>query len=287
MILVTGATGFVGRSLMAALERANLEAKMYTGRMNDPLKLREELVGVTTVIHLATSTSRGQDRLLRHVDQDGTARLLEECQRANIAHLIYTSHINADPLSWHALLQIKGQIERSIQASGVPSTILRSATLYGRNDHFTEMLVSLAIWSWPFVWLPGSGKSSWQPLWVEDFVRCILLTINQPQYIGQTITVAGDERLRYRDLMARLLHAAGYKRLAVPLPMTLLRPLNNLLFRWWYRPPFTRYFLDRFFVPEVTDYDTVMRHFGFQPHRLNNQIVYLRRSGLWRRLFTR
>ena len=68
MILVTGATGFIGRSLMPRLEQAGFSARAYQGRMNDPIRLRAELDGITTVIHLAGSEARGRDRLLHHVD---------------------------------------------------------------------------------------------------------------------------------------------------------------------------------------------------------------------------
>jgi len=288
MILVTGATGFIGRSLMAYLAREGIEARPYSGYLETPLTLREALTDIDTVIHLAGAESRGKDNRLRQVDIEGTQNLLDECQRAEVKHLIFASRLGADTAAMHALLQTKGQAERMIQQSGIPYTILRSATLYGRDDRFTEIILSLALWSWPFVWLPGGGKTAMQPLWVEDFVRCLFIILkNRERYLNKIITIAGEERLRYRELVRLILTVKGKKRIAVPLPMTLLQPSSRLLFQWWYRPPVTQYFVDRFFVPEVTATDTVLRHFGFRPARLANQIVYLRRSGMRRRLFRR
>ena len=287
MILVTGATGFVGRSLMACLEREGIVARTYQGRMNDPIMLGEELIDITTVIHLASSEARGRNRLLHHVDEDGSERLLEEARRAGVQRIIFASRLGADPASMHPLLQAKGQVERMIQHSGIPYTILRSAMLYGRNDRFFELIVGMSIWTWPFVWLPGGGKMAMQPLWVEDFIRCLVLSLSRPDLINKTVTIAGSERLRYADLVQLLLNVSGYRRMPLPVPMLLLRPFTSAFFRWWYWPAVSRYFMDRFFVPEVADHDAVLRQFGFQPARVRDTISYLRRSGLALRVLRR
>lgn len=288
MILVTGATGFIGRSLMACLAREGIEARPYQGYLDTPLKLREALDGIDIVIHLAGAEARGSDRRLRQVDIEGTEVLLNECQRAGVQHLLFTSRLGANTASMHTLLRTKGIVERQIKQSGIPYTILRSATLYGRDDRFTEIILSLALWSWPFVWLPGGGETAMQPLWVEDLVRCLLIILkNRERYANKTIPVAGEERLRYKTLVRHILAIKGKKRTPVPLPMTMLRPSSRLLLQWWYWPPVTQYFVDRFFAPEVTTTDTILRHFGFRPAQLTSQLVYLRRDGMRRRLFRR
>lgn len=285
MILVTGATGFVGRSVMNWLERAGKEAKAHHGRINNPLDLRPQLDGVDAVIHLAGTETRGRNRLLHHVDIEGTSRLIEECQRAGIQRLIVPSRIGADPNSLHPLLQAKGQVERQVRQSGIPYTILRSTTLFGRGDLFSEIIVSLALWTWPFVWLPGGGSVLMQPLWVEDFARCLVATLDRPDLTNKTIALGGEEQLRYREIVRQLLAAAGKRRFMLPIPLIILHPVSGLLFSWWWRPPVTRYFIDRFFVPEVTDFDAILRHFGFRPARLSESSAYLRRPGLRRRIF--
>ncbi|WP_420645749.1 SDR family oxidoreductase [Candidatus Leptofilum sp.] len=285
MILVTGATGFVGRSLMAWLEREGIAARAYEGRMNNPITLREELEGITTVVHLASSEARGRNRLLNHVDVDGSERLVEEARRTSVRRIIFASRIGADPLSMHPLLQAKGKAERIIQQSGLEYTILRSSSLYGRNDRYFELIVGLAIWSWPFVWLPGGGKMGMQPLWVEDFVRCLVKSLSRSTLINKTITIAGSEQLPYATLVQQLLDVAGYRRIPLPIPMLIFRPITPMLFNWWYWPAVSRYFMDRFFVPEVADHDAVFRQFGFQPARIRDTVSYLRRSGLAFRIF--
>ena len=121
----------------------------YTGRLSDAETLRAELEGVTTVIHLAGAEARGNRRLLQVVDVTGTQRLIEEARRAGVGRLIVPSRLNADPHAIHPLLRAKGEVERLVARGGIPYTIVRTATLFGRDDRFSELILSLAIWSWP------------------------------------------------------------------------------------------------------------------------------------------
>jgi uncharacterized protein YbjT (DUF2867 family) len=286
-LLVTGATGFIGRSVIAQLQRAGIDVQPYHGRINNYLDLRQQLEGKTAVIHLAGSEMRGRNRLLNHVDVEGTARLLEECRRADIQHLIVISRIGAEPNSLHSLLAAKGKIERMVRQSDIPATIIRSASVYGYGDRYFETILGISYWSFPFAWLPGGGERTWQPLWVEDLARCLVATLDRPDLIGKIVTVAGEEHIQYKELLKRILMIAGVRRFHVRLPMTLLRPLSRLLFWWWFWPPATSYFVDRFFVPEAVEFDCVLRTFGFRPAQLDETINYLRRPGLRWRIFRR
>lgn len=285
MILVTGSTGFVGRSLMRQLQRQDRPVREYGGRINDPSALRQALEDVECVIHLAGSEARDRVRLLNHVDVEGSERLLEEMHRAGVSRLVFVSRLNADRASMYALLRAKGQVERLLRQSDIPFVILRSATLFGREDRFLNVITSLAYWTWPTVWLPGGGRVAMQPLWVEDLARCLVAAADRDDLLGQTIEVAGEERLHYRDITRQALRTAGLSRFELAITPKLIRPLSALCFGWWLRPPVTRYFLDRFSVPEVAAIDSVYEHFGFRPGRIGQHTSYLRGRGMRWRLF--
>lgn len=287
MILVTGSTGFIGRAVTQALDQAGLFWTPYEGRINDPQSLRAQLDGVQTVIHLAGSEWRGRNRLLQHIDIEGTERLLEEARRAEIERIIFLSRLGAESQSLHPLLRAKGDIERIIAKSTLPYTIIRSAGAYGEGDRYFEMMLSLTIWGLPFSWLPGGGHMRFQPIWVADLARCIVATIRRDDLLGETVEVAGAERISYKNLIQLMLDTTGYLRLPMPYPMVLMRPISTILFRWWAWPPITNYWIDRFFVPEVTRFDAVYHYFGFHPSRVVDNLSFLRRSGMRWRLFNR
>ncbi|HSM55486.1 MAG TPA: NAD(P)H-binding protein [Candidatus Sulfomarinibacteraceae bacterium] len=285
MILVTGATGFVGRSLMRALQQQELPVRTYKGLMNDGMRLREALDGVQIVYHLASAETSGSRRRLQHVDIDGTERLVRESQRAEVQRIIMMSRLNASPNSIYPLLKAKGEAERLVRQSTIPHTVVRSATLFGIDDRFLNVIASLAAWTWPFVWLPNGGEVAMQPLWVEDLVECLVLLLERPDLCGETVTVAGEERMRYRQLVQLVLEAAGFSRVPLKVDVRLLRPLRAMTMGWWRPPPVTSFFLHRFSVPDVAPADSVLHTFDFRPERLVDHLAYLRRGGWRRRLF--
>jgi uncharacterized protein YbjT (DUF2867 family) len=114
-------------------------------------------------------------------------------------------------------------------------------------------------------------------LWVEDVARCLVACLNRPDLHGQTITLAGAERFRYKEMVEMVLDAAAMPRYPFYLRMPFARVLGILFFAWRPHPPISRYFLDRLSIPEVTDLDTVRHHFSFSPTRLAETIAYLRR----------
>jgi uncharacterized protein YbjT (DUF2867 family) len=280
MILVTGATGFVGRSLIRELQQKGYPTRSFQGRINDSFTVRKELDGVVSVIHLAGAEAQDRVRLLEHVDVEGTEQLLRESQRVGVEHFIYLSRINADAFSSFPLLRIKGKVEKIVQRSEIPYTIVRSGTLFGRDDRYLNVIAGLAAWTWPIVWVPGGGEVAVQPLWVEDLVRCLVACLDRPDLQQQTIHLAGEERMRYKDVVRAVLSASGMRRWSISPSIKLVRPLSALFFGWWRKAPVTRFFMDRIAVPEVAPVDTVWSHFGFRPALLNQQVSFLRRSDL-------
>lgn len=288
MILVTGAYGFIGQTLIPALTTHGETVRPYEGSINRPSHLRDQLTNINTIIHLASAETHGRQRQLQHVDLDGSARLLEEAKNANINHIIYLSRLGADPNSMYALFRIKGQVERMVIESGLPYTIVRSGTIYGRGDHFLTRILLLAHRTWPFVWLPDHGRSLLQPIWVEDLIRC-LIAISDPLDLhghrNQQYQLGGEERLNYNTIVNMVLATAKLPRRPLPMRMMFSRILNTLLFSWRQtRQPLTRFFLDRLAVPETAPLDSILRTFNFRPSHLNQHLSFLRQPSLTKRI---
>ncbi len=288
MYFITGSNGFVGRSVVRAFEQAELPTTGLIGRLNNVDELSKQLEGFDTVIHLASAIKYGRERGLNQTDIDGTRNLIEAGRRAGINHIVYISQIGADSNSLFPVMRAKGLIEEMLLRSGIPTTIIRSATLYGRDDRFLTPITSLAFWNWPFVWLPGGGRSVLQPLWVEDLVRIILEvsdTLDLKGYRGNIYTAAGEERLHYDDLVRSVLEISNLNRRLLPINMTWVRLVTRAFFGWRRNPPITLFFLDRLNQPEIADLDIVNQQFGFHPVRMADQLSYLRRPGLARYVF--
>ncbi len=286
MILVTGATGFIGRSLMRALQRKGHEPRAYRGHINDREQLTAALRDVELVYHLASAEARGRPRYLQHIDVQGAASLVRAAHTTGVQRIVLVSRLHANPNSIFPLLRAKGEAERLIRQSGIAYTIVRSASLFGPEDRYLNLIASLAAWTWPLLWLPGGGEGAQQPLWVEDMARCLTALAQRPDLAGQTLSIAGEDRLRYRELALMVAAAAGLKRIPVKVDLRIVRPLSVLTMAWWRRPPVTSYALNRFSLPDVAPFDSVPHTFGFRAERLVDHLAFLRRGGWRRRLFT-
>lgn len=285
MILVTGATGFIGRSLTRQLTAANLPYKPYTDNINNFVALREQLTDVQTVIHLAGAEARGRLRPLRETDVDGTETMLKALRQRPIRQLVVISRLNASPNGVHLLLRAKGLVEQAVRQSGVPYTIVRSATCFGRYDRFTNAITAAAAWSFPFVYLPNGGTTAMQPIWVEDTVRCLIGTLDKRDFLGKTVTIAGGERLHYREVVTQLLLAANLNRYPLKVRSQVARALNRLTAWMFHRPPVSRFDHDRISAPEVADLNTVYDQFGFRAERLTDHLAHLRNGGHFGRIW--
>lgn len=285
MILVTGATGFIGRSLTRQLTVANLPYKPYTDNINNFVALRDQLADVDTVVHLAGAEATGRLHPLRQVDVDGTETLLKALRQRSIKQLVVISRLNASPNGVHLLLRAKGLVEQSVRQSGIPHTIVRSATCFGRYDRFTNAIAATAAWSFPVVYMPNGGKTAMQPIWVEDTARCLVATIGNDDVIGKTVMVAGRERLHYAEIVTQVLLAAGIRRYPLNVRSQVARGLNRLSAWMFRRPPLNRFDHDRFSAPEITDLNTVYDQFGFRAERLVDHLAHLRAGGHFGRIW--
>jgi uncharacterized protein YbjT (DUF2867 family) len=143
MILVVGATGFLGGKICQRLARAGRATRALVRKSADParvaalrdagveivsgdLKVTESLeaavVGVQTVISTATATvSRGPGDSIETVDLRGQLHLIDAAKRAGIEHFVYVSFY-PQPLEF-PLQTAKRIVERAIVDSGVAYTI--------------------------------------------------------------------------------------------------------------------------------------------------------------------
>ena len=183
MILVTGATGFIGRALVRHLSETGQEVRVLLRpspksprlpkgvpvevsvvSLNDERGVRAALRGVHQVFHLASASGYGRHGNLFNTDMEGTRILAQAAQDAGIQRLSFLSHVGADRMSAFPVHKAKGIAEEHIRKSGVPHTIIRSTIVFGPEDNFTNNIAAI-LRAVPFIFpTPGYGKVLLQPL---------------------------------------------------------------------------------------------------------------------------
>lgn len=223
-VLVTGATGTLGRHLLAgttasehrirAMSRRPVTADASPGGpewvradLASGEGLDEAVRGVKVVVH-AASDPRGDTR---RTDVDGTARLVAAAHRAGVGHLIYVSIVGIDriPVAYY---RHKLAAEAIVQTSVVPWTIIRGTQFHDLMDVLCGRMARF-----PIAFVPAGFRG--QPIHVVEFAdalwRCVA---DGPR--GRSPDVAGPEILTFPEMVRSWMSAKGMDKpmFRVPLP---------------------------------------------------------------------
>jgi len=295
LILVTGATGFVGRALLPRLAEAGLELRCLVrpsrrsprlprgipvqvsiASLADARGLRAALVGVDTLIHLAGAEWHGRRGDVFGVDAAGTRALVEAAREAGVGRIVYLSHLGADRASAYPVLKAKGIAEEFVRQSGLTYTIVRSTLLYGAEDVFLNVVAALVKLGPGLFLMPGDGRISLQPLWVEDLVTCLEWSLSDLTSLNQTIALGGPEFITFGQMVQTVMEVLGVRRLVIPVRPPFLRAGAWLMEQVLPRSPLTTRWLDHLAVNRTCELTSVTQHFGLKPARFVNTVDYLR-----------
>lgn len=294
MLLLTGATGFIGKQILSSLGGSGYPVRILLkpsrrsprlpkgttvevalASLNDRGGIRAALVGVDTVIHLASEEHYGHRADLWHGDIQGTENLAHAAAEAGVSRFIFVSHLGADRASAYPVLRAKAEAEEHIRGSGVPFTIVRSGIVFGKGDHFTTGLAKIGAILPVFFPLVGQGEVLLQPVWVQDLTTTLTWMLEEPGSLNQRFEVGGPEQLSLTECVDLIFAKAGLHRVRVPVGAPYLRMGIALMERMLRQPPLTTFSLDYAAANRTTDLDALPRVIGLQPSRMIDRLGYL------------
>jgi NADH dehydrogenase len=278
VILVTGATGFVGAEILrrasargwrvrglsrrpeCAEELGRLpHVELFRSDVGDPVDLDEALEGVKTVIHLVgiIVATRAQSFEKAHIV--GTKTVLEATVRAGVRRYVHMSALGVEAgRGLSEYYRTKWAAEEAVRASDVEATVLRPSIIFGPGDDFVNQLARVVRLS-PVVPLPGGGTTRFQPVWVGDVAECFLQAARMDSTPQPVYDVVGPEILSLREIVNVLANAMGRRRKTVAVPIGPLRVGAAIAERVLPRPPLTRDQLAMLAWDNTTDPESVAR----------------------------
>jgi NADH dehydrogenase len=240
-IFVTGASGFVGRRVVAdlvgtgqsivALSRvAGLASpgpgvQWVTGDLLDPDSYRSALSSCDTVIHLAAATGKASRADHARVNVAGTECLVQAARQAGVSRFLFVSSVAVTfpRIAGYHYAAAKRAAEAVVRSSGLYYVIVRPTIVLGQGSPVAGALRKLA--NLPVVIVPGSGRARVQPIDVDDLARAIVRTACADRFENRIVEIGGPEVLTIQDLVLGLRDATRSPRPSVVhIPLFLLRP---------------------------------------------------------------
>jgi NADH dehydrogenase len=248
VILVTGATGFVGPKIVRALRErerpvrglvrrpgdrsaatlASWGSELVRGDMGDAASLRRAVEGVEIVVHLV-SIRQGSDKDFRRVMEQGTRDLVHAAKDAGVRRFVLmsalgTSEETKDLVPYY---RSKWEMEQAVRGSGLEHVIFRPSFVFARDGGILPTFRRLARVA-PMTPIIGSGRQRIQPIWGDDVAAYFAEGVDKPDAASRIFELGGPDAVTWNEFWQRLKRALGQRRPSVHVPMGLMR-LNALV----------------------------------------------------------
>lgn len=299
MILITGATGYIGRHLVARLvsqgerprclvrnrERAAKvfpegKVDMVEGSTTQPQTVEAAVRGIETIVHAAFITADHKEspgNSYEETNVRGTENLIDAAKAAGVKRIIEISGLGTKPDKPGTYMQGRYLAEKVLMESGLDWSIIRPSVLFGKDAPFIKGLVDL-IRTAPVVPLIGGGKTLFQPIYVEDVVTVIVKVLADPVHTTDAIyTIGGPEYYSFTQVIDELLKTMHAHRSKVAAPTSLVGVGAALMEAVLPKPPLTKAAMTLFSFDNTTELNSVERDFGFQP---TSFATYLQEHGV-------
>jgi NADH dehydrogenase len=250
-ILVTGATGFVGRVVIRALQAHGYAVRCLVRRGSEPdlrglealervegdvlapPTLERGMAGCDTVIHLVGIIREEPATLstFERIHTQATANVLEAAVATGVRRYLHMSALGSRAGARARYHRSKWAAEEAVRASPIPWTIFRPSIIYGRGDQFVNLLAGM-IRRYPVVPVIGNGQQKLQPVPVEHVAEAFARAAGMPATEKHAYDVGGPEAVtmvRLLDLIGAALERPRVRKVHVPLGV--VRPVTRLLHR--------------------------------------------------------
>ncbi len=209
-ILVTGATGFIGRRLVPALIEQGHDVRAMTRHpetydgpgepvaadVHDPDSLVEPLRGVDVAYYLVHSLD---DADFERKDAEAAKAFAKAASEGGVRQIIYMGGLGDDgEMSAH--LRSRREVEGLLGSTGIPVTVLRAAIVVGHGGISWELTRQL-VKNLPAMVVPKWASTKTQPVAIDDVVRYLVGVCDQEKALGRVFEIGGPDQLTYVEML--------------------------------------------------------------------------------------
>jgi uncharacterized protein YbjT (DUF2867 family) len=210
-ILVTGATGFIGRRLVPLLVEQGHDVRALTRRpeaydgpgaavgadVHDPATLPAALEGVAVAYYLVHSLDSAD---FEDMDARAARAFGELAAEAGVRQIIYLGGLGAEGAELSAHLRSRREVESLLGTGGVPVTVLRAGIVVGKGGISWELTRQL-VKNLPAMVVPKWVSTRTQPIAVGDVTRYLVGVADRPEALGKVFEIGGPDQLSYLEML--------------------------------------------------------------------------------------
>jgi uncharacterized protein YbjT (DUF2867 family) len=210
-ILVTGATGFIGRHLVPALLDAGHEVRAMTRHpesydgpgdpvgadVSDESAVRRALDGIDVAYYLVHSLA---DTDFERKDAEAARIFAAAAADAGVGQIIYLGGLGSDDSRLSSHLRSRREVEALLGTTGVPVTVLRAAIVVGDGGISWEITRQL-VKNLPAMVVPRWARTLTQPIALDDVVRYLVGVAGEERALGRTFEIGGPDQVSYLDML--------------------------------------------------------------------------------------
>jgi len=293
MILLTGATGFIGNRVLQALSKKNLPVRCLvrkpassqnpnityvTGDVLDYDSIVRATAGVDTVyyfIHMMGNQPTGEQKKFDELDRLAINNMVRACRQNGVKRIIHLTGIrnSREKLSHH--LESRKEVEEIIRNSGIDHTIFRASIIIGRGGAAFEILEA-AVCKFAIIPIFDWENTRVQPIYIDDVIRYLVECLDRKETINKCYDIGCSQVLTYKELIQQYADELGLKRTFIRIPgswhwlsaMVLgkLSPVNPNVVYWLIES------LHNNMICETNDLNKI---FGFEPIGFKESIMKL------------
>lgn len=258
-VVVTGASGQVGTALRERLGGLPNEVRA-TGRGDD---LAAAVRDADVVVHLAGTLRPRRPDTYASSNLETAEAVAAALAGSTVRRVVTLSYLDADQASDNLYLRLKAEAEQRLEATGMPTVVLRAAHIYGDASRPGPTAEAMLSRGGKPVSVLGSGSQRWAWVANRDVVEALTHAALDPSTPTGTYELAGPRELTVDDFVR---HVNGpdvrVRHLSDPVARVLSRVLPSL------PPPLVDVML-RDCVPTGDPAETALR-FGFALHDLDD-----------------
>src|SRR6202166_3549492 len=234
LVLLTGASGYIGGRLLKALEKAGWPVRCLARRADflrprtapstdvvqadclDPNSLAPSMSGVHTAYYLVHSM--GSPGQFEEQDRQAAQNFAESARESGIQRIIYLGGLGNQDQALSAHLRSRHEVAEILQSSGIPTIEFRASIVIGSGSLSFEIIRAL-VQRLPVMICPRWVAVKAQPIAVEDVIAYLMEALELPVEQSSVFEIGGTDQVSYGEIMQEYARQCGLRRWMISVPV--------------------------------------------------------------------